>query len=42
MVYGYLLRHDQVAFSPLTQEGLRFAQAYVGRPDVLLYNDQIP
>jgi ESCO1/2 acetyl-transferase len=39
MVYGYLLKHDQLAFSPLTKEGLHFAQAYVGRPDVLLYND---
>jgi ESCO1/2 acetyl-transferase len=41
MVYGYLLKHEQVAFSPLTEDGLRFARAYVGRPDVLLYNDHV-
>lgn len=41
MVYGYLLKHEQVAFSPLTEDGMRFARAYVGRPDVLLYNDRV-
>lgn len=41
MVYGYLLKHEQVAFSPLTEDGLRFARAYVGRPGVLLYNDHV-